>query len=84
MMKLDDIAAQIIDDLDLDERVRMANLPASEIEIVEKVLARYRIERLQNANLYSVDASGKAKENVEKVWERLREMHRLRVVAQRR
>lgn len=84
-MDLDDIAAQIIDGLDLNERVCMSNLPASEIEIVEKVLARYLAERLEDVNLPGMDeyASGEAHEVIEivrAVWERLRETHKLRVV----
>ena len=41
---MDDIAEQIIADLDLKERVRPANLPESEIEAVDKVLERYLAE----------------------------------------
>ena len=85
MMDLDGIAAEIIDTLDLNERVRLANLPASELKIIEKVLARYLAERLKDENLPGMDeyASGEAREVFEivrTVWERLRETHKMRVV----
>ena len=84
-MNLDDIAAQIIDTLDLNERVRLANMPASELEIVEKVLARYLAERLKDTRLPDMDeyASGEAKqvmEIVERVRDMLMETHKIRVV----
>jgi HEPN domain-containing protein len=84
-MNTKDIAAQIIDTLDLNERVRLANLPVSDFEIIEKVLARYLAERLKDENFPDMDeyASGEAHEVmkiVKMVWEGLRETHRLRIV----
>ena len=85
MMNLDDIATQIIYTLDLNERVRLANMPESDLEIIEKVLARYLAERLKDTNLPGMDeyASGEAKqvmEIVNGVWDRLRETHKIRIV----
>jgi hypothetical protein len=51
-MNIDDIADQIINDLDLRDRVNMAHLPSSELEIIEKVLSRYIAQKLQEDNFY--------------------------------
>ena len=48
----DDIADQIINDLDLRDQVNMAHLPSSELEIIEKVLARNIVQKLQEDNFY--------------------------------
>ena len=40
-MTIDDIADEIISDLDLNERLRLANLPGSELETVEMLLTIY-------------------------------------------
>ena len=65
------VVGQIIGDLDLNERVRLANLPEDEVEIVEKVLERYLSERLH-------DAAGENRETtkiVRTVWDKLRNTH---------
>ena len=84
-MGLEDIASQIIDDLNFNERVRLANLPPSELEIVEILLNHYIIQKLREINLSHTDeyASGEVHEAmkvVKKVWESLRDTHKLRVV----
>jgi hypothetical protein len=83
---IDDIADQIIDDLNLRERVNMAHLPISELEIIEKVLSRYIAQKLQednfygNAEKYASSEAVETMEVVKRVWERLRETHKLRVI----
>jgi len=51
-MNIDDIADQSIDDLNLRDRVDMVHLPPAEMEIIEKVLARYIVQKLQEDNFY--------------------------------
>ena len=84
-MNLEDSAAEIIDTLDLSEKVRLANMPASEFRIIEKVFARYLSERLKDEDLPIIDeyAATEAKqvmEIVRTVWAQLRETHKIRVV----
>lgn len=81
-----DIAAQIIAELDLNERVCLAKLPASELEIIQKVLARYLAEKLKEDGFYgnteehATEDAYEAMEIVERFCERLRETHKLRIV----
>ena len=64
----------------------MAHLLSSEQEIIEKLLARYIVEKLKeesfygDAEKYALDEADEIIEVVERVWERLRETHQLRVV----
>jgi hypothetical protein len=84
-MNIDDIADQIIDVLDLRDRVNMAHLPPSELEIIEKVLSRYIAQKLQddkfygNAEKYALSEAHETMEVVKLVWEKLRGTHKLRV-----
>ena len=85
MMNLDEIADQIIEGFDLNERVRIANMPSSDLEIVEAVLADYVVEKVREICHEHIDeyASGEMLESMEivkRVWERLRETHKLKVV----
>ena len=85
MDSLDTIVDQVIEDLDLNERVRMANWLEPELDIVEKVVARCLAEELREAGFPCTDqyASGEAHETmkiVKAVWAKLQETHRLRVV----
>lgn len=84
MGSYDAIADQVIKDLNLNERVSTANLPSFELEIVEKVLERYIADRLKDIDCYAINdqksESPEAIEIVQKVWDRLKETHRLRVV----
>jgi len=81
---MDSIVDQVIKDLNLNERVSTANLPSFELEIVEKVLERYIADRLKDIDCYAINdhksESPEAIEIVQKVWDRLKETHRLRVV----
>ena len=45
-----DIANQVIQDLGLNERVRIASLPSSEIEILEAIRAYYIREKRSDTN----------------------------------
>jgi hypothetical protein len=83
---IDKIADQIIDDLDLRDQVNMAHLPPSELEIIEKVLSRYIAQKLKednfygNAEKYASSEANETMEVVKKVWDRLRETHKVRVI----
>ena len=85
-MELNEIADQIIEGFDLNERVRLANMPESELYIFESLLARYIAIKLKEDKCYgdaNEVASHEAHETMEivkGVWERLGETHRLRVV----
>lgn len=84
-MKIDDIADQIIEGFELNERVRIANMPSSELEIVEAVLTQHVVHKVQEITSEYVDqyATGEVHETMEivnRIWERMRETHRLRVV----
>jgi predicted P-loop ATPase len=85
-MNLDDIADQIIGDLDLREQVNMANMAYSDLDGIETVLAHYIAIKLKEDKCYgdaNEVASHEAQETMEIVkrgWERLKEKHRLRVV----
>ena len=84
-MTIDDIADEIISDLDLNERLRLANLPGSELETVEILLPLYTSGILRADNSYGhiekyALGETEAMEIVKSVWERLRETHHLRGV----
>lgn len=84
-MTIDDIADEIISDLDLNERLRLAILPGSELETVEILLTLYTSGKLRTDNSYGhieKYALGETEdmEIVKSVWERLRETHQLRGV----
>ena len=81
---LDDAADEIIETLDLDERVRISNLLRSELKFLQMVLGLYTEKQLEN---YYIDETYQdpdgpywAANVIERVWEKLRETHRLRAV----
>jgi len=83
MDAIDAIVDQVIEDLDLRDRVNTANLQSIEVEIIEKVLEHYVSERLKDIDCYAIDDHNKSPEAIDilkRVWERLRETHKLRVV----
>jgi len=85
MDSIDTIVDQVIEDLDLIDRVNTANLQSIEIEILEKVLEHYIAERLKDIDCYVIndhnsDEAPEAIEIVKRVWERLGETHKLRIV----
>jgi len=86
MMNLDDIADQIIYGLDLNERVRLANMPESEFCIFESLLARYIAIKLKedmchgDAEEVASNEAHKTMGIVKRVWEKLWETHRIRAV----
>ena len=86
-----EIADQVINELSLEDRVRMANLDESQISKTNQLLILY-IEgklkilssRQETNGIYEIPLdeidSIEATLIVNEIWKRLREMHRLKVV----
>ena len=81
---VDQAADEIIETLDLEERVRISNLPRSEVTVLQQVLGLYTEKQLEN---YYIDETYQDPNGpywsanvIERVWEKLRETHSLRVV----
>ena len=78
---VDEIADQIIEDLSLDERVTMANLEDDQIKFINKLLAEYIQVKTKKWAAKQADPDPlEAEAIVKKIWNRLRETHRLRIV----
>ena len=81
---LDDAANEIIETLDLEERVRTSNLPRSDLKFLQMILGQYTEKQVEN---YYIDETYQdpdgpywAANVIERVSEKLRETHRLRAV----
>jgi len=81
---VDEAADEIIETLDLEEMVRISNLPRSDLKFLQMILGQYTEKQLRN---YYIDETYQdpdgpywAANVIERVWEKLRETHRLRVV----
>ena len=82
---IDEAVDQIIDELDLQDRYSLANLSEGGIETIQLVMEHYFRQRLgkdwqEMLNDSSLDAVQVPAIIVRKVWERLKETHRLRAV----
>jgi hypothetical protein len=87
---VDEVVDQIIADFSLRDKVETANLAEEDLYIIKAVLGIYVGEKVDewliNNELHSdlsndlIDAAEASKTILEKIWERLRETHRLRVI----
>ena len=81
---VDEAAEEIIETLDLEERVRISNLPKSDVKILQMVLGQYTEKQLEkyyiDETYQNLDAPYGPANVIERVWERLRETHKLRMV----
>ncbi len=76
-----EIVDQVIDDLSLEDRVTMANLEADQIEFINKLMADYIQNKLnERSNKQKGKDLTEPEAIVKEVWNRLRETHKLRVV----
>lgn len=84
---MDDIGSQIIDSLDLNERVRLVNPPESEVGLFKILLSHYISMKQKDDDRTYGDANTIVEHDAHEtmeigklVWERLRETHMPRVV----
>ena len=81
---VDEIADQIIESLDLEERVSLSNLPISEVKILQTILGMYTERQLENyyidENYQDPDGPYGSANIIERVCDKLRESHKLRSV----
>jgi len=81
---VDEKADQLIEMLDLEERVRISNLPKSDVKFLQMVLGQYTGKQLDkyyiDEKYQDLDDSYGPANVIERVWEKLRETHRLKVV----
>ena len=93
---LDEIISDLINDLPLEERVRVANLDDEDLKIFEAVLAKYigySLDQLKDqgndelleecrtrSGNKSLDDAGACGFILAELWNRLRDTHRVRVV----
>ncbi len=76
-----EIVDQVIDDLSLEDRVTMANFEDDQIEFINKLLADYIQNKLnERSNKQEETDLTEPEAIVKEVWNRLRETHKLRVV----
>jgi len=70
------IVDEIISEMPLKERVSLANMKREDIEVLQSVFDLYVRDKIE-----SEDSEDMEYENImNKIWNRLRETHRLRVV----
>ena len=74
---VDEAADEIIETLDLEERVKISNLPNSDVKILQMILGQYTEKQLER---YYIDETYQALDGpygpanvIERVWERLRD-----------
>ena len=81
---VDEAADEIIETLDLEERVRISNLPKSDVKFLQMTLGLYTEKQLEkyyiDEKYQDLDDSYGPANVIERVWERLRETHMLRMV----
>lgn len=93
---LDEIISDLMNDLPLEERVRVANLDQDDLKVLEAVLAKYIGYSLDQFNEQgndellnecraksgdkSMDDAGAAVFVLQEFWKRLRDTHRVRMV----
>lgn len=90
---LNEIVRRISNEMTLKDRVIVANLQESQLELLQQTLGRYIITQLEhwqknNPDVFSISDLGEGTSDVEeisatimqKLWVRLRETHRLRIV----
>ena len=81
---VDEAADGIIETLDLEERVKISNLPNSDVKFLQKVLGQYTEKQLEryyiDETYQDLDGPYGPANVIQRVWERLRETHKLRVV----
>jgi hypothetical protein len=91
---VDDVVDQIISDMTLEERVRMANLDKEELRVITYSLSTFIRNQLfrkdENRGLFescravsdnkNLNESEAALVIIEKLWEKLRKNHKLRIV----
>ena len=81
---VDEAADEIIETLDLEERVRISNLPNSDVKILQTVLGLYTEKQLEryyiDETYQDLDGPYGPANVIERVWERLMETHKMRVV----
>jgi hypothetical protein len=68
------VVEDIISELPLDERVKIANLEEGDVELLQYVFDVYVRTRLGD------DFEDDAKDIMNRLWERLKDTHRLRAV----
>jgi hypothetical protein len=90
---IDEAVSRTSDDMSLKDRVIVANLEESQLELLQPTLGRYILMQLENwqkinSPAFSLSEFGEGTADIEKVastiikrlWEKLRETHRLRMV----
>ncbi len=78
---IDEIVNQVIGDLSLENRVTLANLEDDQIEFINKVVADYIQNKLNEQSIEQEETDiAEPEAIVKEVWNRLRESHKLRVV----
>jgi hypothetical protein len=76
-----EIVDLVIDDLSLEERVTISKLEDDQIEFINKLLAGYIQNKLEERSIKQTETDLTEPEAIVKeVWNRLRETHKLRVV----
>ena len=79
---IDEVADQIIESLDLEERVRISILPASEVKILQIIIGMYTERQLEkyyiDENYQDLRGPYGAANVIEKVWKKLRKSDKLR------
>ena len=78
---IDDIVNEVIDDLPLEEKVKVANLSDDAIAIINKLMANYIQTKLKELSVKQDDGDLTDPEAIfREVWNRLKETHKMRVV----
>ena len=81
---VDKAADVIIETLDLEERIRISNLPNSDVKFLQMILGQYTEKQLEkyyiDETYQDLDGPYGPANVIERVWEKLRETHRMRVV----
>ena len=81
---VDEAADEIIETLDLEERVQISNLPYSDLKSLKMALGLYTEKLLEkyyiDENYQDQDGPYGPANTIERVWEKLRETHKMRVV----
>ena len=75
------IADQVIDELSVEDRVRIARLGAHEISIIHTLMTNYIRSKVNEWSiLHQKSDLNEPKCIIKEIWRRLRETHKLRIV----
>lgn len=78
---VDEIVDQVIDDLSLEEKVKVANLGNDDISIINALMTDYIQSKLNEWSIQQDETDLTEPEAIVKeIWKRLRETHKLRVI----